>query len=1845
MQALGKQILAILAYAWEFSRKHPRKSIAAGVGVGATSMALMSGVSSPPPAFHPGNITNIPGTNGQVFESNGDGTYTFGTDDGGVGGGATELSGLDDVADTLTGNSGEFIGWAGTEWDDLTISLDTLSDATITSGSTGEVLRYSGTAWVDSTLDFDDLANTTITSWASGEVPRWNGSALVDSKLASTDLSDFAATIVGTTNDVLGWNGSAWDDVVLTLDMVSDVTNTGTDGQVLASNGDGTATFETLVADVDATGITDGYVYTADGDATPAWEAPSVGGLLTPDSGTTVNKGSTFSPIPYGASMLDTDAYVSTSTTTSTATFDAGTNVVTTSGAHGLADGDGICFTTSNTLPALTSGTLAASTRVFVDVLSSTTFSLHTTRAAAAAGTGDLDFADTGTGTHTARLKTTVTFNNSAGTPTASANDYAVNNWILLLRSGPECTLGASQTTVDSVTASYATKVGTDPTWTFNDGTDIITLSADVPLATADPVRVSTDGVLPTGSVTVNNSTTYYARRLSGTAPGLATTLTLHANTTDANSGSNIITLTGGSGTHTMLGYTPWYATARPGDGEGGWGPASADVLTANTWNYRTSGDMTTAVRYRFDVPTGSRSMAIYGFTTSSRDLITVTDAEGLRAHNPNNTSDGQLEFQSVSDSGGNSSLNGSSIGTYYVADDIVEVNSTSTSDTEYDVKKRVLSRSTSAIVINQAFSDTASGYLNEAFVEYQDYGQTVRLSAYKGLPDVENPSYQHRTLTVMPIGSGVWDATNNRHWTVYDSTKSGPFQNRSGSVTPTWTTGANAMLGDGNNVLKRSLEWVPTEDTSGAVRKAMRAKIQSVPTSTTAVLQDAAFADVANGLYATHDDTMPLRYCVAAARTWNKGATIEIPPGAMPIYSPKYGTTDPDGVAWHTNVGTTNGPRPALIVLGDANESVNISFKLHPSTTIRWRAFESTVRIDASTVQSGTTEALGLTSAPALFALSSRKFDWDGGRVIWEDFAGGLSEHDAVTSANSGLVCFTVATSGNASNLQPRDIRFTNATFFVPYWFESGASDDDYSYWAQAKMLVSNCQIAVRGGDGAQTLLAQGDFHSEGNWWGSYGRLSSHAHYWNVGKFNYVSRGDRIYGIDTPDKNSISIRGSSDNKVTRHIAISDLFGLHSGSVLIGDSTTSNPVQNAQLTNINGANIEMSEAEDIQLSNIHSSVTITEDCKNIQIDNLQGALTASPTDGVTNLQVNKIAGVNAVTLNNLMNSTIKDIQFTHNYVSDTTSVTNDNYAWTATGSNSEYYLTLKSTGGKALASQPTHAVIDGRVIVVGTTGLGSMVAGTAIWLDPASLGYSTLVVKTQNGYDPDEEPYDFISTAAITGNTIGLCLGSLYNTTIDGVSGTRSDAQSLGLVRTVGAASTSKAWVNSWLKNVCYEQFSTAPGGTFRVIDLGTGTNLFVDSGIDGAFLRPSVGASNRLSMVQGTFTANSKFAFKNFDTPLSNTDAQSGMYITAADGHGTLENCKFQTNESLMILDVTADTLVTLAEDDLIGTAAAGSSTGVTLPSTALTFDDAYNNLDIVVVHANGRVERNSITDYVGSTKVATVRRTWNQNPSNTSAVYVASHHLLRTVADAATVVPVRLYCQETFPGATVDGGGALTVEGETWWYRPSNDTLYNSEANAVSAGATGNVEFTGSNVVVLCRVENLANASNLSTTLPFNGTAPSLWVKSAKNVDLRGGGGVWTYAEITADTHNVALMPVDVHNFTTDDTANVITGFEGGWPGRTIRIINRDSADNLVFDHQNAGANSLRKNQINSPTGADFTLGPLETITLVWVDAATGWVIQNYVASLNLPEIMPLQRLSLWAIEPKRIQLALAA
>jgi len=70
-------------------------------------------------------------------------------------------------------------------------------------------------------------------------------------------------------------------------------------------------------------------------------------------------------------------------------------------------------------------------------------------------------------------------------------------------------------------------------------------------------------------------------------------------------------------------------------------------------------------------------------------------------------------------------------------------------------------------------------------------------------------------------------------------------------------------------------------------------------------------------------------------------------------------------------------------------------------------------------------------------------------------------------------------------------------------------------------------------------------------------------------------------------------------------------------------------------------------------------------------------------------------------------------------------------------------------------------------------------------------------------------------------------------------------------------------------------------------------------------------------------------------------------------------------------------------------GTAQAGAATTVTLATGASAVDDFYNGMCVEILSGSGVGEEKTITDYNGSTKVATVDTAWTTNPDSAS-VYV---------------------------------------------------------------------------------------------------------------------------------------------------------------------------------------------------------------------------------------------------------------
>lgn len=86
----------------------------------------------------------------------------------------------------------------------------------------------------------------------------------------------------------------------------------------------------------------------------------------------------------------------------------------------------------------------------------------------------------------------------------------------------------------------------------------------------------------------------------------------------------------------------------------------------------------------------------------------------------------------------------------------------------------------------------------------------------------------------------------------------------------------------------------------------------------------------------------------------------------------------------------------------------------------------------------------------------------------------------------------------------------------------------------------------------------------------------------------------------------------------------------------------------------------------------------------------------------------------------------------------------------------------------------------------------------------------------------------------------------------------------------------------------------------------------------------------------------------------------------------------------------VTGGTYGAMLQSVRTGTAQAGAATTITLDASASANNDAYNRQEIFILSGTGAGQSRVITDYVGSTKVATVDATWETNPSSDSVFQI---------------------------------------------------------------------------------------------------------------------------------------------------------------------------------------------------------------------------------------------------------------
>ncbi|MGN7750559.1 hypothetical protein [Sinorhizobium sp. 22678] len=115
-------------------------------------------------------------------------------------------------------------------------------------------------------------------------------------------------------------------------------------------------------------------------------------------------------------------------------------------------------------------------------------------------------------------------------------------------------------------------------------------------------------------------------------------------------------------------------------------------------------------------------------------------------------------------------------------------------------------------------------------------------------------------------------------------------------------------------------------------------------------------------------------------------------------------------------------------------------------------------------------------------------------------------------------------------------------------------------------------------------------------------------------------------------------------------------------------------------------------------------------------------------------------------------------------------------------------------------------------------------------------------------------------------------------------------------------------------------------------------------------------------------------------------------------------------------------------------GTAQAGAASTITLASDASAVDDFYNGLSIVILGGTGAAQSRTISDYVGSTRVATVSAAWTTPPDNTSVYQIGYNDNAFGFAAGASELTFRGGYVKNYPASAMtpaaSGGKGINLE-----------------------------------------------------------------------------------------------------------------------------------------------------------------------------------------------------------------------
>ena len=222
--------------------------------------------------------------------------------------------------------------------------------------------------------------------------------------------------------------------------------------------------------------------------------------------------------------------------------------------------------------------------------------------------------------------------------------------------------------------------------------------------------------------------------------------------------------------------------------------------------------------------------------------------------------------------------------------------------------------------------------------------------------------------------------------------------------------------------------------------------------------------------------------------------------------------------------------------------------------------------------------------------------------------------------------------------------------------------------------------------------------------------------------------------------------------------------------------------------------------------------------------------------------------------------------------------------------------------------------------------------------------------------------------------------------------------------------------------NVLHQGTAQAGGNNTITLDAGaSATNGQYDPGIVTIVAGTGMGQSRLILEYDGT----TKVAVVSKDWR-TNPDSSSSFVITTA-------GAQLNVNEGL---------------------ATGGAATTITLNSAASSTDDIYIGQTIFLVSGTGQDQSRVITDYNGTTKVATVHKAWNTNPDTTTGYIMLP---LPSIGD--TVINIEVDTQDIqgrLPSALVGGkmdSDMTAISGSTG----AADQLEQNTLNSLAGTASG--------------------------------------------------------------------------------------------------------------------------------------------------------------------------------------------